>query len=102
MKLAVSVIILYGILKLFPGTQLFAAEETSEEDTVKPVKPLEPLGLRQDRLLASQLLDGEAKWLKAGKTEFLGIFNAVYRPSLLAFHTLSVFTLYFLSSFFVF
>ncbi len=81
MKPVVTTVALAGVIILLSGAQLIAAEEDTagEEEVVKPAKPVqpvEPAGLRKDRLMAGQLVDGEAKWLKAGKTEFLGIYNA--------------------------
>jgi len=75
MKLVVSVILLCGLL--ITNIPLFAAEEEISKEGVaaNPTVPVEPMGLRQDRILASQLVDSDAKWLKAGKSEFLGIFN---------------------------
>lgn len=63
----------------FPGGTSFAAQEdAAEEDSSQKVvaeEPVEPAGLRNDRILASQLADSDAIWMKAGGTEFLGIFN---------------------------
>jgi len=69
-----------GLFAILLSVQITAAESESTEETAteekKPVKPMEPLGLRNDRLLAKQLGDSEAKWLSTGKTQFLGVFNA--------------------------
>ncbi|MCP3674537.1 MAG: DUF3530 family protein [Gammaproteobacteria bacterium] len=59
------------LLILFIDVEIIAAEsEASKAELV------EPPSLRNDRILAEQLGDSQAKWLTAGKTEFLGIFNA--------------------------
>ncbi len=73
---------------VFTGGTSFASEsntseENTEKDTVVEEEPLEPATLRNDRLLASQLAAGqmegsEAKWMKAGGSEFLGIFTKDY------------------------
>ena len=57
---------------------LTAAEDEAAVEVQQkvPEVPLEPKQLRNDRIIATQLKDGEAKWLKAGGVEFLGIFNA--------------------------
>ena len=60
---------------------LSAADAEKDADAVeeKPVKqeePVEPLELRNDRIIAKQLTEGETKWLKVGKSEFLGIFKS--------------------------
>ena len=75
-------IILSGLLALslilFIDVEIIAAEnETSEDTNTEKVetKPVEPPSLRNDRILAEQLGDSQAKWLTAGNTEFLGIFN---------------------------
>ncbi|MFT5521501.1 MAG: hypothetical protein ACI9IA_002102 [Enterobacterales bacterium] len=47
-----------------------------EETPVKQEEPVEPLELRNDRIIAKQLTEGETKWLKVGKSEFLGIFKS--------------------------
>jgi len=52
-----------------------AKEEVTEAEKAEPLPPVEPAGLRNDRAIAEQIGDSEAKWLKAGETEFLGIYN---------------------------
>jgi hypothetical protein len=47
-----------------------------EETPVKQEEPVEPFELRNDRIIAKQLKEGEAKWLKAGNSEYLGIFKS--------------------------
>jgi len=66
---------------LFAETSILAAEESekaenTEKQPIKEPEPVEPAALRNDRALAEELDDGVAKWLKAGKNEFLGIYNA--------------------------
>ncbi len=76
-------IILSGLLALslilFIDVAIIAVEnEVSENASTEKVetKQVEPPGLRNDRLLAKQLGDSQAKWLTVGNLEFLGIFNA--------------------------
>ncbi len=81
MKSAFVAIAFVALVQPLTDMRIFAAEEdiSTESPVVessKPAKPVEPAGLKQDRILASQLVDSEARWLKAGKTEFLGIYNA--------------------------
>lgn len=53
-----------------------ADTDVVEETQVKPEEPLESLELRNDRIIAKQLTEGETKWLKVGKSEFLGVFKS--------------------------
>ncbi len=82
LSLGLWIVFFSGVV--FSGDTSFASESnTSEENAEKETvveEPLEPATLRNDRILASQLAAGqmegsEAKWMKAGGTEFLGIFT---------------------------
>ncbi len=83
-ELSLGLWIVFFTGMVFSGGTSFASESnTSEENAEKETvveEPLEPDTLRNDRILASQLAAGqmegsEAKWMKAGGTEFLGIFT---------------------------
>jgi hypothetical protein len=53
-----------------------AAEEAVEETPPKQEEPVEPIELRNDRIIAKQLTEEETKWLKVGESEFLGVFKS--------------------------
>jgi len=77
MKIVISGMLAIWLILITNVTITAAENEYSEDastETTK-VKPVEPPSLRNDRILAEQLGDSQAKWLTAGDTEFLGIFN---------------------------
>jgi len=52
------------------------AEETEEQVPTQQEEPVEPFELRNDRVIALQITEGEIKWMKTGKSEFLGILKS--------------------------